>query len=67
MTRVKQTVSRQAPWAAFGAVMLIANVSCGKMPEAAAEVKLAPAVEIAEVPSITAVSYTHLDVYKRQR
>lgn len=53
MTRVKQTVSRQAPWAAFGAVMLIANVSCGKMPEAAAEVKLAPAVEIAEAPSIT--------------
>lgn len=53
MTRVKQTVSRQAPWAAFGAVMLIANVSCGKMPEAAAEVKLAPAVEIAETPSIT--------------
>lgn len=53
MTRVKQTVSRQAPWAAFGAVMLIANVSCGKMPEAAAEVKLSPAVEIAEVPSIT--------------
>lgn len=53
MTRVKQTVSRQAPWAAFGAVMLIANVSCGKMPEAAAEVKLSPAVEIAETPSIT--------------
>jgi plastocyanin len=53
MTRVKQTVSRQAPWAAFGVVMLIANVSCGKMPEAAAEVKLTPAVEIAEAPSIT--------------
>jgi len=53
MTRVKQTVSRQAPWAAFGAVMLIANVSCGKMPEAAVEVKLAPAVEIAEATSIT--------------
>ena len=53
MTRVKQTVSRQAPWAAFGAVMLIANVSCGKMPETAAEVKLSPAVEIAETPSIT--------------
>lgn len=33
--------------------MLIANVSCGKMPEAAAEVKLTPAVEIAETPSIT--------------
>ncbi|MDB6003053.1 MAG: hypothetical protein JWR15_40 [Prosthecobacter sp.] len=33
--------------------MLIANVSCGKMPEAAAEVKLSPAVEIAETPSIT--------------
>lgn len=53
MTRVKLTVSRQAPWAAFGAVMLIANVSCGKMPEAAVEVKLTPAVEIAETPSIT--------------
>jgi hypothetical protein len=53
MTRVKQTVSRQAPWVAFGAVMLIANVSCGKIPEAAVEVKLTPAVEIAEVPSIT--------------
>jgi plastocyanin len=33
--------------------MLIANVSCGKMPEAAVEVKLTPAVEIAETPSIT--------------
>ena len=33
--------------------MLIANVSCGKMPEAAVEVKLAPAVEIAETPSIS--------------
>lgn len=53
MTRVKQTVSRQASWAAFGAVMLIANVSCGKMPEAAIEVKLSPAVAIAETPSIT--------------
>jgi plastocyanin len=53
MTRVKQTVSRQAPWAAFGVVMLIANVSCGKMPEAAQEAKLAPAIEIAEAPSIT--------------
>ncbi|WP_395749513.1 carboxypeptidase regulatory-like domain-containing protein [Prosthecobacter sp.] len=53
MTRVKQTVSRQAPWAAFGVVMLIANVSCGKMPDAAAEVKLSPAIEIAEVTSIT--------------
>ncbi|MDZ4402387.1 MAG: hypothetical protein U1A53_06950 [Prosthecobacter sp.] len=50
---MKQTVSRQAPWAAFGAVMLIANVSCGKMPEAANEVKLTPAAEIAETPSIT--------------
>ena len=53
MTRVKQTVSRQAPWAAFGAVMLIANVSCGKLPEAAVEVRLTPAVEIAASPSIT--------------
>ncbi|WP_395738099.1 carboxypeptidase regulatory-like domain-containing protein [Prosthecobacter sp.] len=50
---MKQTVSRQAPWAAFGVVMLIANVSCGKMPEAAAEAKLPPAVEIAEKTSIT--------------
>ena len=53
MIRVKQAVSRQAPWAAFGAVMLIANVSCGKAPEAAVEVKLAPAVEIGETPSVT--------------
>jgi plastocyanin len=53
MSNVKQTVSRQAPWAAFGAVMLIANVSCGKAPESAADVKLAPAVEIASKPSIT--------------
>lgn len=53
MTRVKQTVSRQAPWAAFGAVMLIANVSCGKIPEAAVEVPQTPAVAIAETPSIT--------------
>ncbi len=52
MSNVKQTVSRQAPWAAFGAVMLIANVSCGKMPETASEVKLTPAVEIAETSSI---------------
>jgi plastocyanin len=53
MTRVKQTVSCKAPWAAFGVVMLIANVSCGKMPEAATTEKLAPAVEIAETPSIS--------------
>ena len=53
MTRVKHTVSRQAASAAFGAVMLIANVSCGKAPEAAVEVKLSPAVEIAETPSIS--------------
>jgi plastocyanin len=53
MIRVKQAVSRQAPWAAFGAVMLIANVSCGKAPEAEVTAKLAPAVEIAEKPSIS--------------
>lgn len=53
MSNVKHVVFRKAPWAAFGAVMLTANVSCGKVPEAAAEVKLAPAVEIAEVTSIT--------------
>lgn len=52
MIRVKQTVSRQAPWVAFGAVMLIANVSCGKMPETTA-VTLTPAVQIAETSSIT--------------
>ncbi len=68
MTRVKQTVSRQAPWAAFGVVMLIANVSCGKMPEAAAEVKLSPAVEIAETPSITGkVSLKGTDAAKLQK
>lgn len=50
MIRVKQAVSRQAPWVAFGAVMLVANVSCGKMPE---PVALTPAVTIAETPSIT--------------
>lgn len=33
--------------------MLIANVSCGKAPQAGDEVKLAPAVEIAESASIT--------------
>lgn len=53
MIRVKHAVSRQAPWAAFGAVMLIANVSCGKAPEAVAEANLAPAIEIAEKPSIS--------------
>lgn len=53
MTCVKQSVSRQAPWVAFGVVMLIANVSCGKMPEEANNLKLAPAVEVAEAPSIT--------------
>lgn len=53
MSNVKQSVSRKAPWAAFGAVMLFANVSCGKAPEAAAEAKLAPAIEIAETTSIT--------------
>jgi plastocyanin len=52
MIRVKQTVSRQAPWVAFGAVMLIANVSCGKMPETTA-VTLTPAAQIDATPSIT--------------
>lgn len=33
--------------------MLIANVSCGKMPETSVEQKLAPATEIAEALSIT--------------
>lgn len=50
MIRVKQAVSRQAPWVAFGVVMLVANVSCGKIPE---PVSLAPAVTIAATPSIT--------------
>lgn len=53
MHRVKSNVSHRAPWAAFGAVMLIANVSCGKVAQTADELKLAPAVEIAEKPSIT--------------
>ena len=53
MTRVKHTVSRQAACAAFGVVMLIANVSCGKVPEASAEAPLSPAVQIAETPSIS--------------
>jgi len=53
MTRVKHTVSRQAACAAFGAVMLIANVSCGKVPEASVEAPLSPAVEIGETPSIS--------------
>lgn len=53
MSNVKQNVSRKAPLVAFGAVMLIANVSCGKAPEAALELKLAPALEIAEATSIT--------------
>lgn len=53
MSNVKQSVSRKAPWAAFGVAMLIANVSCGKMPEPTAEVKLSPAIQIAEATSIT--------------
>lgn len=54
MPNVKHNVSRRAPWAAFGAVMLIANVSCGKAPERGVDsLPLAPAVEIAETPSIT--------------
>jgi len=52
MIRVKQTVSRQAPWVAFGAVMLIANVSCGKMAETTAAT-LTPAIQIDATPSIT--------------
>jgi plastocyanin len=53
MSNVNHVVLRKAPWAALGAVMLTANVSCGKIPEAAAEVKLSPAVEISETTSIT--------------
>ncbi|MGV3661819.1 MAG: carboxypeptidase regulatory-like domain-containing protein [Prosthecobacter sp.] len=53
MIRVKQTVSRQTAWAVFGAAMLIANASCGKVPEALKQAALTPAVEIAEKPSIT--------------
>lgn len=53
MSNVKHVVFRKAPWVAFGAVMLTANVSCGKVPEAAVEAKLTPAVEIAETTSIT--------------
>ncbi len=53
MPNVKHNVSRRAPWAAFGAVMLIANVSCGKLPDSKAEqASLPAAVEIAETPSI---------------
>lgn len=53
MHRVKPNVSRRAPWAALGAVMLIANVSCGKAVPTVTETVLAPAVEIAEKPSIS--------------
>lgn len=53
MSNVKQNVSRRAPWAAFGVVMLIANVSCGKVAEKAEAAPLAPAIEIAENNSIT--------------
>lgn len=53
MHRVKSNVSHRAPWAAFGAVMLIANVSCGKVAQSNDDAQLSPAVEIAEKASIT--------------
>lgn len=53
MSNVKHTVSRKAPLVAFGAVLLIANVSCGKVLEKAEVEHLAPAVEVAEMTSIT--------------
>ncbi|WP_395717327.1 carboxypeptidase regulatory-like domain-containing protein [Prosthecobacter sp.] len=52
MSNVKHVVSRKASLAAFGIVVLTANVSCGKMPETPAGVSLSPAVEIAETTSI---------------
>lgn len=68
MTRVKHTVSRQAASAAFGVVMLIANVSCGKAPEAADQAKLSPALEIAETPSISGkVTLKGADAAKLQK
>ena len=54
MTRVKQTVSRQAPWVAFGAVMLIANVGCGKMMlKGAAAASLRKVVDVGGNPFCT--------------
>lgn len=45
--------------------MLIANVSCGKMPEAAVEAQLTPAVAIAAAPSITGkVTLKNVDAAK---
>lgn len=52
MTRVAKNDNRKAPWAAFGAVLLIANTSCGKVSEQAVA-PLTPAVEIAEKVSIS--------------
>lgn len=52
MTRVAKNDPRKAPWAAFGAVLLIANTSCGKVSDQA-PAPLAPAVEIAEKASIS--------------
>ncbi len=52
MSHVKQTFSRQAPWAAFGVVLLITSTGCGKVPEPVAA-PLTPAIQIAEKTSIT--------------
>ncbi len=53
MPNVKYAVSRQAPWAAFGVAMLLANVGCGESSKTETTVQLLPAVEIAAETSIS--------------
>jgi len=53
MPNVKHAVSRQAPWVAFGAAMLLANVGCGESTRTEVQLELAPAIEIAVQSSIT--------------
>lgn len=53
MPNVKYAVSRQAPWAAFGVVMLLANVGCGESSKTETTVQLSPAVDIAAQTSIS--------------
>ena len=52
MTRVAKNDNRKAPWAAFGAVLLIANTGCGKVSEQVTA-PLTPAVEIASKSSFS--------------